>query len=920
MRDHLATLVEDFRRYDREIAVVRYQGNRRRVSTYGQIAQWAGRFASLLANQEIGPGDRVILWGENSAEWMGAFHGCMLRGVIAVPLDAYGSVEFASRVIADVKPKLAVGDGLLMRQLPADGENWNFPRINFESWNDALPSQELGPVDDITRDTPLQILFTSGTTGDPKGIVHTHGNVLASIGPIEKGAQGYLRYEKYVHPLRFLHTLPLSHVFGQTMGLWIPPIFRAQVHYENRLVASRLIDIIKRERISVLAAVPRIFALLKTHLESTTAGLSQRIDDAHGIRAWKRWWRFRDVHRSFGLKFWALISGGGALPPAVEHFWNALGFVVVQGYGMTETTALITLNHPFHVARGTIGKPLPGREVKIGPDGEVLVRGPMISTATWSGGELRQREDEWLATGDLAETQTTGELRFLGRKSEVIVTGSGVNIHPEDLEAALEEQPGVAACAVVAVETPAGPEPCAVLAMRGPVAQAVPAIENANTKLADFQRIRRWKLWPEPDLPRTSTGKVRRKAVAEWLASSKQTAGSHSLANHSSDWLLNLIAEITGESPQQTGDHLKLSEDLHLDSLGRVQLAAAIEQRLGTPPESGFLEQVQTLGELRALASGRTLDARRVPGRSAREVASGRREPDTSMQSGYAPTNRVAAQPGNLPPAGSSGREAPRPMEGSLLSEPFPSRYIYPHWPWSAPARWMRAAFTEGVMRPLVRLLAKPRIDAPVRLPALASAPEPMIIVCNHVTAYDGPLVQYALPGPVRRHIAAAMSGEMLEDFRHARNPERGPKYQHFYPLGPIAYFLLTALFNVFPLPRSRDFPRSFAHAGEALDRGFHVLVFPEGTRSAQGKLAGFRQGIGLLVKQSHAPVLPVAIRGLGELKAQGHGWFRSGTIEVRVGEPIRFGFDVSESMITERLHREVQRLLEGNGTSTAEG
>ena len=120
------------------------------------------------------------------------------------------------------------------------------------------------------------------------------------------------------------------------------------------------------------------------------------------------------MHREFGFKFWAFVSGGGALPGPLEQFWNALGFVLVQGYGMTETTALITLNHPFHVAKGTIGKPLAGREVKLAPDGEVLVRGPMISGATWQGGELRPRQDEWLATGDIAERQESGELRFSG--------------------------------------------------------------------------------------------------------------------------------------------------------------------------------------------------------------------------------------------------------------------------------------------------------------------------------------------------------------------------------------------------------------------------------------------------------------------------------------------------------------------------
>jgi long-chain acyl-CoA synthetase len=156
--------------------------------------------------------------------------------------------------------------------------------------------------------------------------------------------------------------------------------------------------------------------------------------------------------------------------------------------------------------------------------------------------------------------------------------------------------------------------------------------------------------------------------------------------------------------------------------------------------------------------------------------------------------------------------------------------------------------------------------------------------------------------------MAVAMSGEMLEDYRHFRNPEPGKN--RFVLFGPLAYLLLTALYNVFPLPRRRDFQRSFAHAGEALDHGFNVMVFPEGTRSAAGELARFRPGIGLLVKEAQAAVLPVAIRGLGELKTRGRGWFRSGMIEVHVGSPMRFGAEQSEAEITAILHREVQRLL----------
>jgi long-chain acyl-CoA synthetase len=920
MRDHLAALLDDFRRYGKQIAVVRHRGYRRYVSSYAEIAQLAGRFAALLERRGIGPGDRVLLWAENSAEWIAAFYGCILRGALAVPLDAYGSADFAARVAADVRPKLAVGDDFFLGQLPS---TLDFPRLTFEEWRAVLPSEEAGPVAGLSHETPLQILFTSGTTGDPKGVVLTHGNVLSSVAPIEQGARPYLKYERPFHPLRFLHTLPLSHVFGQTMGLWVPPIFAAQVHFESRLVASRLIETIHQEKISVLAAVPRVHGLLKSHLESLYPGLAAQLAASKGLKAHQRWWRFRRIHLDFGLKFWALISGGGALTGPLEEFWNALGFVVVQGYGMTETTALITLNHPFHVARGAIGKPLPGREVKLAADGEVLVRGPMISTATWSDGAFHQREEGWMATGDLAQKQDSGDLHFLGRKSEVIVTAAGVNIHPEDLEAALETQPGVAACAVVPMETAAGPEACAVLALRGPGEQAAEAIEGANAQLAEFQRLRRWVLWPDPDLPRTSTGKVRRKAVAEWLAGIRTAAATPGALPPaaSADWLLALVAQITGETTHRIGDELRLSEDLLLDSLGRAQLAAALEERLGIIAEAGFLDRIETLGELRSLlsqqAEPRTSCSPTLAPKSERK--DGARRPlvgdedstevlfeaqlqDRNLGGGAGTDGETISRAPSLPRT-SAARVGEHELDLSLHGHPTVAEYLYPHWPWLRPVRWLRTVFVEVKLRPLVWLLANPRVIAP----ELPQTGEPLLIVANHVTAFDGPLILYALPAHLRRHLAVAMSGEMLEDYRHFRSPERRGRFLLF---GPAVYLLLTALFNVFPLPRRRDFQRSFAHAGQAMDRGMNVLVFPEGTRSAAGVLARFRPGIGLLAKQCGAMVLPVALRGLGELKTGQRSWFRSGKIEIRVGRPIRFAAAASEAAITAQLHQAVAALL----------
>jgi long-chain acyl-CoA synthetase len=271
----------------------------------------------------------------------------------------------------------------------------------------------------------------------------------------------------------------------------------------------------------------------------------------------------------------------------------------------------------------------------------------------------------------------------------------------------------------------------------------------------------------------------------------------------------------------------------------------------------------------------------------------------------------VQRQPGASSEAPVEGQSTERqganePVPASVPTPPPSAKYLYPHWPWWPVFRLLRVAFLETVTRPLVWLLSKPKIVASATLVAA----EPMLIVANHVTAFDGPLLAYALPAAIRQRIAVAMSGEMLEDYRHFRNPDRRTVGTRFFLPGPLFYFLVTALFNVFPLPKQRDFQRSFAHAGEALDKGMHVLLFPEGARS-EGPLAQFRPGIGLLVKQSSAPVLPMALRGVGELKTGERGWFRSGTIEVRIGEPMRFASTETEACITAKLHDAVETLLD---------
>jgi long-chain acyl-CoA synthetase len=860
----LASLVEEFRRHATETAVVAHRGNRRYAATYGELAELAGRFAAELERRGIASGDRLVLWGDNSAEWIGVFFGCLLRGVIAVPLDVAGSTDFANRVVKDVSPKLIAGDRRLLASLESD-----IPRLLLSEMNVTLPAQAMFAVSDsVNGNTPFQIIFTSGTTAEPKGIVLTHRNVLASLQPIEDEIAKYLKYERWVHPLRFLHSLPLSHVFGQFMGLWVPPLLAAEVHFGEQLEPSRMKDLIRRERISVLIAVPRVLHLLRAHLLGQFSSLARELERAKGLSVWKRWWRFRQVHRALGWKFWAVISGGATLPADLEDFWNRLGFALIQGYGMTETTALVTLNHPFRIGHGTIGKPLPGREVRISDEGEIFVRGDMLAAATWQGGAIRSRGDEWLATGDLAAMEESGELRFLGRKGDVIVTGAGMNVHPADLEEAMTKQPGVRGCVVVPCEMMGGPEPVAVVLSSGNDAELQLAVSEANRGLAEYQQIRRVLRWPDLQFPFTSTGKLLRRKIAQWACEtivSQRKVGSAS-AVPGEDMLLNMIAKITGESPAGAGDQLRLSEDLHLDSLGRVQLQSVLEQQLGLELEDDAIAGVVTLGDLRVL-SGAGSAPRPNPAQR------------TPVEAPATPLRTTSA----------NDRDANA------------SEHLYPQWPWAWPILAIRIVFVELVMRPLVWLLAAPRV---VRETA-DLPPGPVLVIANHVTAYDGALVLYSLPGRLRRRIATAMSGEMLLDLRHGRNQQNTVENL----LAPAGYWLVTALFNVFPLPRLRGFRRSFAHAGEAMDRGYSVLIFPEGTRSSDGKLHQFRAGIGLLAQQSRVPVVPITLIGLGEMRAGKTPWFRSGKLEVHVGRAISIEEGADPAQLTAKLEESVRRL-----------
>ena len=445
-----------------------------------------------LKSLDVRASDRVLLWAPNSAEWLIAFWGILLRGGVAVPMDDAARPEFAERVAVQASVKLIVSSPSHPR-LASEAPVLDVSDLSVGSAPDAFQaakaeaaqrnlSLEQSLADEpITRRHLAQILFTSGTTAEPRGVLLTHGNFLANLEPLEKGIAPYRKYERWFHPLRFATLVPLSHVFGQFMTLLVPPLLGATVIFESSSNPRDILHTIKQERATALVAVPRILDLLRNSLErNAPKNFPELFAAAADKKFLRRAWLFRAIHKKFGWKFWAFICGGAALPAGTEDFFKRLGYAVVQGYGMTETASLISLNHPFRATQGSIGRILPGRQFKLAEDGEILVRGENVSPGYWHAPSRKpgaspqsaipeSPEGEWLRTGDLGELDAAGNLRFRGRKKNVMVTSAALNIYPDDLEAALRKQPQIRDCMVIPLERNAGAsgeentEPCAVL-------------------------------------------------------------------------------------------------------------------------------------------------------------------------------------------------------------------------------------------------------------------------------------------------------------------------------------------------------------------------------------------------------------------------------------------------------------------------
>ena len=562
--------------------ILRDDGYRGWSWTYRDVARMAECFRGRLQAAGVCKGQAVMIWSESRPGWIAALWACILDGIALVPVDPQSSVSLMHRIRRKVRPELILrGDRMPSFENEVDGT-----KVWFVAEIENAPAEQRPESVSLAGDDIAEIVFTSGTTAEPKGVLITHRNLSANLQPMEDQLAPYRKYVRPFAPLRIVNLLPMSHLFGQALTTFVAPLIPASNIFISSTSPREIARQIRRRRACMLASVPKSLDVLRKFIVHRVPAAAAA-ESAVGEPWFIRWWRFREVHRLFGWKFCCVVSGGAPLASDLEAFWTGLGYVVVQGYGLTETAPIVSFNHPFHVHHGSVGKPLAGVDVRLAHDGEVLVRGDNVSPGYVGSPEETSAafQDGWLHTGDIGELTSDGSLVIKGRKKEMIVTPEGEKVFPEDVEAVLRRIPGVRDAAIV------GEDRVHAVLVPGPGADAATIVRLANERLEDRQKIRSFSIWTAGDLPRTTaTGKLRHGEIAE--AVRKSPSGPAAQPGGEVAKLLQKYAPGRAIHSDTTLDELGLS------SLDRVELMIDLEESLGTTIDEGVFASVRTVGDL----------------------------------------------------------------------------------------------------------------------------------------------------------------------------------------------------------------------------------------------------------------------------------------------------------------------------------
>lgn len=820
----LAEAVRAFPHFGKRDALRYFDGFRVHRISYERLYRFALQCARLFEELKVERGDCVMLWAPNSPAWATLCCSCALRGVVLVPLDARNEPDLARRIAQETQVKAV----FRTRFKPDPGIE--APTILTEELLSRI--EDLAPVEDNATIDPadvMQILYTSGATGAPKGVVLTQGNQATNLSDI-------LERVDVDESFHLLSVLPLSHALEQIGGFWIPLASGGSILHLGVVKPSILTQAFQRERVTAMVVVPRLLEMLKQRIEEQLEAkrLSGYLRLGQAIAPYLphvfRKAFFLPVHRRFNLGFHLFVCGGASLPLQVERFWKNLGFRILKGYGLTETSPVLTVESYKRSRFGSVGHPLRSVELTLSNEGEIRAKGPNVFSGYFNNPEATQAsfEDGWFKTGDVGEIDADGFLFIRSRKKDVIVTQDGVNIYPEDIEPALNEAPGVKEACVLGMGEDES-EVHAALILESDEIDPKTCVDHANRRLSPELRIVEYHIWPEAEFPKTTTLKIRKNEIRKRLADSadRNTAPIEEMGTP----LQRILSELSGVPVQEITLEDALGDRLGLSSIQRMELIARLENEFRLDIAENQLTAETTVGDLERLTSDRSQNIPALPLR---------------------------------------------------------------RWTLSTPIHTLRVAFEETVMRALLALFVKPRV---LGLENVAGLQGPLLIASNHTSHIDTPLIKQLFPAPIGRHICPAAWKEYF-DCHNAPLHVRIGKW--------LAWQYATLLVNIFPLPQDMTARRSMAYAGELVDQGWSVLIYPEGTRTKDGQLQPFRDGVGFLAERLRIPIIPVAIKGGEKVLPGGAAWPKRGEVEVSIGKPIDpKGMSMQE--IASKLRQEIE-------------
>jgi long-chain acyl-CoA synthetase len=820
-------------RFDRRPALMIRPFFRTRTWRYRDLAATVPRAACVLREAGLQEGDRAIVWSVNRPEWGIAFFAIAHAGGAAVPLDVRHTVEFGQKIVAQTDAKLVIAS----RQTEASARQLGLPIVLVESLPDLARRSSPLPAATVTRDTLAEIVFTSGTTGEPKGAMLTHGNLMSN-------ATTMTRVMSFDEKDRLLSVLPLSHLYEQVLGFLGPMVVGASIVYPVSRQPAVLIRTFRDFKVSVLLIVPQGLRLLDAAIERRVdqSGKRAGFDRAHRwAKRAPRWLRrllFRPVLREFGGRLHTIGVGASALDLDVAERWTEMGVDVLQGYGATEMGPVISFTRPERNVLGTVGEPIPGVEARIAEDGEILARGPGRFLGYWQNPDATAAAidaDGWYHTGDLGAITLDGMLTFRGRKKDMLALPDGQKVYAEDVEAILRDDERVTDAAVVGWPLGPGLRVHAVLLLEDPSLEDA-VIATVNGRLAPHQQIRGSTVWPDPDLPRTHTLKIRKPDILARLAELERP-GSAPIPGAASkiprenidaavDPVLAVVASVAGLNAADVPMTARLSTDLDLDSLRRVELLGVIEEELGVFVDDDALEPDATVADLAALVE----------------------------------TSRTAK----------AGVSAWR-------------------WPLSPVVRAIGLASQVLLIYPFVHVFYRVRVSGMERI-----RPDdgPYLLTPNHCLHLDNGIILSRLPFGIRWKLSVAAAADTIY-----ANPVQG--------------VLASVLANAFPLQREGGVRKSLELLGQRLDKGYNILIYPEGKLTVGGPLQPFKAGAGLIAVEGGTPIVPVKLK-IHRMSILDRRRFPAplrGEVELVIGEPMWFDADTDHAAATTRLEAAVAAL-----------